>query len=72
MYQIIDWEQDLAGKWRVRVDITGNTVMFKFSEQVADEVVQVEAARYDAMMQEQAAVRDALMQERTNAVANTE
>ena len=55
MYQVIDWEQDVAGKWRVRVEIAGQTVMFKFDEWPDDEVVQAEAARYDALMQEIAA-----------------
>lgn len=54
MYQIVDWEQDLAGKWRTRVEIAGSTVMFKFDEWPDDEEVQAQAARYDAMMQEQA------------------
>ena len=31
-YPIIDWEEDVADKWRVRVDINGQTVMFKFDE----------------------------------------
>lgn len=54
MYKVIDWEEDVAGKWRIRVEIAGQTVMFKFDEWPDDEVVQSEAARYDAMMQEQA------------------
>lgn len=54
MYQIIDWEEDVAGKWRIRVDIDGQTVMFKFDEWPDDEVVQAEAARYAAMTREQA------------------
>jgi hypothetical protein len=53
-YQIIDWEEDVAGKWRIRVGIDGQTVMFKFDERPNDEVVQAEAARYAAMMREQA------------------
>ena len=67
MYKIIDWEQDLADKWRVRVEIAGNTVMFKYLAWPDDEVVQADAARYDAMMQEQAAVHDAIMQEQADA-----
>ena len=53
MYEIIDREEDTAGKWRVRVAINGQTVAFKFQSDPADEEVQAEAARYDAMMQEQ-------------------
>ncbi len=53
MYDIIDREQDIAGKWRIRVSIGGATVAFKFQNDPTDEEVQAEAARYDAMMQEQ-------------------
>jgi len=53
-YPIIDWEQDVAGKWRIRVAIDGATVMFKFEDWPDDEVVQAEAARYVAVMREQA------------------
>jgi hypothetical protein len=53
MYEIIDREEDTAGKWRVRVTINGATVAFKFQSDPTDEEVQAEAARYDAMMQEQ-------------------
>jgi hypothetical protein len=53
MYEIIDREEDTAGKWRVRVAINGQTVSFKFASDPTDEEVQAEAARYDAMMQEQ-------------------
>lgn len=59
MYQVIDWEQDVAGKWRIRVLVSGQTVMFKFDEWPDDEAVQTEAARYDAMMQEMAAQEQA-------------
>lgn len=52
MYQIIDQEQDEAGKWRYRVDIGGETVMFKWDEPVDDATVQAEAARY-VLMREQ-------------------
>ncbi len=53
MYEIINREQDVAGKWRIRVTINGESVMFKFQTDPADEEVQAQAARYDAMMQEQ-------------------
>lgn len=65
MYKVIDWEEDVAGKWRIRVEIAGQTVMFKFDEWPDDEVVQAEAARYDAMMQEMAA-QAALAQEQAD------
>jgi hypothetical protein len=52
MYQIIDWEQDEAGKWRYRVAIGGETVMFKWDEPVDNATVQAEAARY-VLMREQ-------------------
>lgn len=73
-YDVVDWEQDDAGKYRYRVSINGETVMFKFGEFVTDEQVQAEAARYDAMMQEQAeaARYDAMMQEQANAPTVTE
>lgn len=50
MYQVVDWEQDIAGKWRIRVEIAGRTAMFKFDEWPDDETVQAEAARYEAML----------------------
>ena len=53
MYEIIDREEDVAGKWRVRVAINGATVAFKFQGDPTDEEVQAQAARFDAMMQEQ-------------------
>lgn len=53
MYEIIDREEDVAGKWRVRVSINGQTVAFKFQSDPADEEIQAQAVRYDAMMQEQ-------------------
>ena len=65
MYKVIDWEQDIAGKWRIRVDIAGRTVMFKFDEWPDDEAVQAEAARYDTIVQEMAA-QAALEQEQVN------
>jgi hypothetical protein len=67
MYEVIDREEDIAGKQRVRVIINGETVAFKFQDVVSDEEIQEEAARYDAMMQEQAAIREAMMQEQTDA-----
>jgi hypothetical protein len=54
MYEIIDVEQDMADKYRVRVAIGGQTVSFKFQDQPDDDAIQAEAARYDAMRQEQA------------------
>lgn len=54
MYNIIDREQDVAGKHRIRVEIAGATVMFKFDKKPSNAQVQAEAAKYDAMMQEQA------------------
>lgn len=72
MYQVIDWEKDLADKWRVRVEIAGNTVMFKYSEWPDDKEVQADAAHYDAMMQEQDAIRKAIMQEQTDAAPISE
>ena len=53
-YPIIDWEEDVAGKWRIRVDIDGQTVMFKFDQWPDDAEVQAEAERYAALMREQA------------------
>ena len=52
MYQVIDHKQDEAGKWRYRVNINGKTVMFKWSTQVTDEVVQSEVQRYLAVMEQ--------------------
>ena len=72
MYEIIDVEQDVANKYRVRVAINGQTVMFKFQEVVSDEEVQATAARYDAMMQEQFAIQNAIVQEQLDAAADTE
>ena len=54
MYNIIDREQDVAGKHRIRVEIAGETVMFKFDKKPSNAQGQAEAAKYDAMMQEQA------------------
>lgn len=70
MYQVTDWEQDVAGKFRYRVLIGDESVMFKFHTFPTDEMVQAEAMRYDTMMQEQAAIRDAIMQEQANAIAD--
>ena len=58
MYQIIDWEQDEAGKWRYRISINGQTIMFKFDTLVDDDVVQAEAARYTAMKEQANAASD--------------
>ncbi len=69
MYQVIDCEQDVAGKWRIRVDIAGQTIMFKYDEQPSDEAIQEEAARYETRVQqatldaERAAHIEALVQE---------
>ena len=69
MYQVIDCEQDVAGKWRIRVDIAGQTVMFKYDEQPNNEVLQEEVARYETRVQqatldaERAARIEALVQE---------
>lgn len=52
MYQVIDWAQDEAGKWRYRVNIGGKTVMFKWDTQVTDAVVQSEVQRYVAVMEQ--------------------
>jgi hypothetical protein len=53
-YPITGWEEDVAGKWRIYVDIKGRTAMFKFDEWPDDNVVQAEAARFAALMREQA------------------
>ena len=60
MYQIVDVDNDEAGKWRYRVAINGETVMFKWDEPKDDATVQAEAARYVAM------------KEQANAAANDE
>ena len=60
MYQIVDVDNDEAGKWRYRVAINGETVMFKWDEPKDDATVQAEAARYVAM------------KEQANAAANEE
>ena len=54
MYPVIDWEQDAAGFWRIRVAVKGETVTFKFDAWPDDVDVQDAAARYAAMTQEQA------------------
>ena len=54
MYDVVDWEEDLAGKFRYRVLVAGRIAMFKFETPPTDEEVQATAAQYDAMMQEQA------------------
>jgi len=48
MYEIIDEEIDLAGKYRVRVAIRGVTVMFKYDFSPTVERVEEDAARYEA------------------------
>jgi hypothetical protein len=48
MYPIIDEEIDLAGKYRVRVEIRGSTVMFKYDFSPTVERVEEDAARYEA------------------------
>lgn len=58
MYQIIDREQDEAGKWRYRLNIDGKTVMFKWDALVTDEVVQAEVQRYLAVMEQNNAASD--------------
>ena len=40
MYNIIDREQDVAGKHRIRVEIAGETVMFKFDKKPSNAQVQ--------------------------------
>ena len=55
MYEVIDQEIDEAGKFRVRVSIKEQVVMFKFqSEPISDEI-QAEAEKYSLLMQEQIA-----------------
>jgi hypothetical protein len=58
MYKIIDHEQDEAGKWRYRVSIDGETIMFKWDEPVDDATVQAEAARYVLMREQASAAAD--------------
>lgn len=53
MYQIVDWERDKADKWRFRVAIGGQTIMFKFDTMPDDQELHALAARYEAMTQEQ-------------------
>lgn len=48
MYTIVDEEIDEAGKYRVRVDIRGCTVMFKFEERPTPVQLTEEAERYEA------------------------
>lgn len=65
-HPIMDWEQDAAGKWRVRVAVGDDVVMFKFPIQVEDTVVQIEVERYiasrDAALAEAAAQQAAAAQ----------
>lgn len=82
MYEVVDQEQDMAGRFRVRVLIGDQCVMLKFLEQPTAEEVQAEAARYDTMMQEQHAASErealiraqveALMQEQANGAPDPE
>lgn len=71
MYEIVDTEQDIAGKWRIRADIAGSTVMFKYDAMPDDDTIQADAARYEAMMQ-QNAIEVALAQEQANGAPNQE
>lgn len=81
-YQVIDWEQDIAGKFRFRVLIGDTVAMLKFQTFPTDEVVQEAAARQDAIMQrlaEEAAQKEAemqrivaLMQEQADGAPNPE
>ena len=49
MYPIVDEEIDEAGKYRVRVEIRGCTVMFKYDTSPTIEQVEADAARYEEM-----------------------
>ena len=49
MYPIVDEEIDEAGKYRVRVEIRGCTVMFKYDASPTIEQVEADAARYEAI-----------------------
>lgn len=69
MYEVHDWEQDEAGKFRFRVLINGQSVMFKFQTMPTDEEVQAEAARYAAIPQEQTELA-ALTQEQADGAPN--
>jgi len=76
MYEVIDREEDMAGKWRIRMLVGNQVAMFKFDEQPDDETVQAEALRFAARMQqmeeqaaleaEKAARLEALMQEQAD------
>lgn len=48
-YPLVDWEVDIAGKYRFRIDIDGQTVMFKYEEYPTDEQLQADAAMYVEM-----------------------
>lgn len=50
-YPIVDWEVDMAGKYRVRLTINGSTVMFKYDDMPDDAVIQSDAERYDLATQ---------------------
>lgn len=51
MYEVIDWEEDVAGKFRFRVVVGGMTIVFKFHTMPSDEELQAEVARWDAEFQ---------------------
>ena len=67
MYQVVDWEQDIAGKFRYRVIIGDESVMFKFHTFPTGEDVQAEATRYAAMTAEAL-----LAQEQVDGAPNSE
>ena len=46
IYPIVDWEVDEAGKYRVRLDIDGNSIMFKYDEMPSEEQLQRDANIY--------------------------
>jgi hypothetical protein len=66
-YEVTDWEQDEAGKYRYRVVIADSSVMFKFQTFPTDEEVQEVAARYAAMTAEAL-----LAQEQVDGAPNSE
>lgn len=46
MIDIVDEEIDVAGKHRVRVNIDGSTVMFKYDEAPTVDQLEADVARY--------------------------
>lgn len=46
MLDIVDEEVDVAGRHRVRVNIDGSTVMFKYDEEPTVERLEEDVARY--------------------------